>query len=89
MSEGHYRYSMTRRGALLDSLPMKDGGNILVFDTASKSWVTWTGGTVGEWHDSIPVTSQEAAQFCKDGSIPEHLGDAIRKGTEAPDPEDD
>ena len=82
-----YRYSIARDGRLLDSEPMKDGGNILVFD--KNGWVTWIGGTVGEWHDSIPVTPEEAAQFCKDGTIPAEVRRIIDNRSYAPDHEED
>ncbi len=81
-----YRYSIARDGRLLDSEPMKDGGNIIVFDKGA--WVPWH-GTVGKWHDSIPVTPEEAARFCQDGTIPEQVRRIIEKETYAPDPEED
>ncbi len=81
------RYSITRARQLIDPEPMRDGGGILTFDNGE--WKPWK-GTVGEWNDAIPVTAEEAGQFCKDGSIPERVSKAIADDTGYyPDPWDD
>jgi hypothetical protein len=66
------RYSVTRARQLLDSAPLKHDKPPLVFDKATGAWVTFT-GLVGEQSDSIPVTAEEAARFCKDGTLPENV----------------
>ncbi len=88
MSANPYdRYAITRARQLVDSAPMKDGGGILTFDKGE--WKAWH-GTVGEWKDSTPVTAEEAAQFCTDGSMPERVGKAIADDTGYyPEPWDD
>ena len=52
-------------------------------------WVPFD-GTLGEWFDSIPLSAEEAAQFCKDGVLPEHVTKALADDTGYyPDPWDD
>jgi hypothetical protein len=87
MSEDCSRYSVTRDGRLLDSLPMEAGKPPLVFDKGA--WIPFD-GTVGQQADSIPVSAEEAAQFCKDGVLPDWVTKAIADDTgNYPDPWDD
>jgi hypothetical protein len=66
---------------------MRDDKWIVSFEHGA--WVSWN-GTLGEWRDSIPVTPEEAAQFCKGGSIPERVSKAIANDTGYyPDPWED
>ena len=81
------RYSVTRDGRLLDSAPMEDDKPLLVFD--KDAWVPFN-GKMGVWFDSIPVSAEEAAQFCKDGVLPTYVTKAIADDTGYyPDPWDD
>jgi hypothetical protein len=56
------RYSLIRDGRVLDSEPMTAGENILVFDKASGSWVSFD-GTFGEWRHSIAITAKQTARL--------------------------
>jgi hypothetical protein len=83
-----FRYYFTRKKQLIDDRLFWTGGDMLVFDRAADKWVDW-GGTLGEWRDSIPVTTRQAMQYCRNGRIPREVLRMIDGGFEAPDPEED
>src|SRR5438093_20302 len=85
MENEFLRYSVTRDGRLLDSEPWDDDKPMLVFDKASRSWVTFN-GTVGDWRRSTAITAEEAARLT--GGVPGYEPPAT--GREDPvEPDDD
>ena len=83
------RYSFTRDYRLIDTAPNEFGESTLEFDVASGKWLTFD-GLCGQVNDSIPVTSEEAQEYCRKGVVPKHVRDAIANDTGYyPEPFDD
>ncbi len=89
VSNNPCRYSVTRDYRLLDSAPVDDDKPPLQFDRATGQWKAFD-GFVYLWREAIPVTAEVAAQYCRDGTIPQWVIDAIVNDTGLPpDPWDD
>lgn len=88
MSDDYDRYSISERLQLLDSDPMKEGKNCLVWDADKREWTGFK-GTLGEFSDSVPVTREEAEAFTKAGTIPERVSRHRELGWSTYEPWDD
>ena len=68
MTNGGYRYAISRRRRLIDLGPTIRGELPLVWIPDQDKWIDLE-LTFGEHVDSVPVTDQEAERFMKTGEI--------------------
>jgi len=65
VTEGH-RYSISRKGRLIDSDPLRRGELPLVWDPDHRKWIDLE-LTFGEHMDTVPITDEDAEHFLKTG----------------------